>query len=293
MNYFIIKFAKSVIITSLCIFLLGSCMNEQKKNESTDEKANLNNEQTDTSVQMQGNIYTLPTPVQMASLIQMQGIKFSSTLLNPSRRQINYASNFSKALNFGIYSVDLGYATFYDQKQTALNYLSAIKKLGDELGISGAYEESAIKRYENNYSNKDTLIHIIMEGFNNMHNYLSNNNRKDIAVLCFAGCYLEGLYLVSNAAQNQENTMLDQKLGEQKIYLENMLAILDEYSDSEDNSKLMDKFMELEQEFSGVEIPSTQTDKGNIYDTKNIKITREQIKNIAAKVEKIRNEIIS
>jgi hypothetical protein len=59
--------------------------------------------------------YTLPSPLESAMLIKSAGAVFDEDLLNPVDNTRNYNTNKSMALNLGIYTCDLSFASLYDQ----------------------------------------------------------------------------------------------------------------------------------------------------------------------------------
>ena len=51
----------------------------------------------------------------------------------------NYVTNKSMALNLGIYTCDLSFASLYEQTQLIIDYMNAAKKMADGLGILKSY----------------------------------------------------------------------------------------------------------------------------------------------------------
>lgn len=79
--------------------------------------------------------YTLPSPLESAMLIKSAGALFDDNLLNPIENARNYNTNRSMALNLGIYTTDLSFASLYDQTQLIINYMNVAKQMADGLGI--------------------------------------------------------------------------------------------------------------------------------------------------------------
>ena len=55
-------------------------------------------------------LYTLPAPIEMASLIKETGVKLNDQLLADLRNADSYTSNRKMALNLGIYATDMSVA---------------------------------------------------------------------------------------------------------------------------------------------------------------------------------------
>lgn len=276
------------LLALLALVLIFSYCNNASEKNSENSMANAN-EDTSALAKEEQKIYTLPTPVQMVAAVSNENIKYDPLMLNPSQRNTNYSSNFSKALNMGIYCVDLGYTSFFDQKQLAINYLSTIKKLSDELGVLGAFDADMVKRFEKNINNRDTVIHLILDGFNRTHNFLVENKRNEIMILCFAGSYIEGLHISVNVAGKYPSQNMNRLIVEQYYYLDNLIKLLEPFGDKEEYSKLLEKLDELGVIYDNLNLPNLT---GGNNDASKIQASPEQIKAIQEKIDIIRNEII-
>ncbi|NJK94535.1 MAG: hypothetical protein HC905_06055 [Bacteroidales bacterium] len=84
----------------------------------------------------------MPSPLESASLIKSSGAVFDEKLLNDVASTSKYTTNKSLALNLGIYTTDLSYASMFDQTQITITYMDAAKKMADGLGILEAIDKS-------------------------------------------------------------------------------------------------------------------------------------------------------
>ena len=73
--------------------------------------------------------YSLPSPLETATLIKSAGAEYNEELLNKTANADNYTTIKKRALNLGIYTTDLSYASLFEQSQTSLNYMNASKKM--------------------------------------------------------------------------------------------------------------------------------------------------------------------
>ena len=62
----------------------------------------------------QNIFYSIPSPIELAQLIQRAGAKYNKNLLNSIDNVGKYESNSSKALNLGVYGADLSYTSVFD-----------------------------------------------------------------------------------------------------------------------------------------------------------------------------------
>ena len=108
-------------------------------------------------------------------LIKSAGALFDDNLLNPIDNTRNYNTNRSMALNLGIYTTDLSFASLYDQTQLIINYMNAAKKMADGLGILDAISEEDISKLEENIHNTEVIMDIVSQTYLNSNSYLEDN----------------------------------------------------------------------------------------------------------------------
>jgi len=163
--------------------------------------------------------YTLPSPLESAMLIKSAGALFDDRLLNPIENTKNYSTNKSLALNLGIYTCDLSFASLYDQTQLIINYMNAAKSMADGLGILDVIQQEDIDRLEENIHNTEVIMEIVSQTYLNSNSYLEDNNQSAIASIVLTGGWLEGLYISTQLVDMKDfngnklvGRIIDQKL---------------------------------------------------------------------------------
>jgi hypothetical protein len=225
-------------------------------------------------------------------------------LLNEASKSLNYNSNFEKALNLGIYGTDLGYTNIYEQNQDALFYLSSIKELADGLSIGQFFDFNTIKRLATNSRNLDSLLLITTKNFNNINGFLQQQKRANLSILILTGGWLEALHITCQVvAKNPDSASLKERIGEQKIILENIMLLLSLYESDPSIAKLSREMNQLQKVFSEIEIvytykESTLEEVNGVLmikdnSTSKIIFTDENLKEITRVTEAIRNKIIN
>lgn len=248
-------------------------------------------------------IYSIPSPIETAMLLKRAGAKYNEEYLNPTERLANYTTNKSMALNLGVYSADLSFASMFDQSQAAIKYLSATKKLAEELGILNAIDQSYVDRMESNVNNRDSLMHIISETFMNSNSFLKENDRASTAAIILVGGWVEGLYIASQIAKNTEqNDELIGRIADQKLSLSTLMSLLEEYEESDANiAAIMPQLEELKAIFDRIQNASTpliiETDtaagKTVLRNDSETSVSPEVFESICAKAEALRNSIVN
>ena len=174
----------------------------------------------------------IPAPLEISVLLKESGKQYNASFLNPTDNISRYNTNYKKALNLGIYGTDLGYTNIYEQNNDGIKYMASIKELADGLNIGQFFQIETIGRLATNSQNLDSLLLLTTQNFNSINHYLQTQSRANLSVLLLTGGWLEALHIICNvAAASPENKQLQETVGEQKIILENIVALLSYYKD--------------------------------------------------------------
>ena len=285
--------------------LMGGCGTESETTEDAvgedgeNQKESINN--PDESIFMiGGQIFSIPSPVQTAFLIKDVGVAFNNDYVNPADNAMNYSSNFSKALNLGVYGADLGYLTIYEQTDGALRYLKSVRGLSKELGLEGAFDEKLADRFSSNIGNQDSMLVFVSDAYRNSDNYLKENDKNDVAALVLAGGWIESIYIAADAAISSNNPLLIERLGDQKKPLASLIAMLGQYNTDTDYEDLINDLEDLHGIFEQIKytyeyIPSSTdaSKKETIIKSKHtVEIADGDLDAINEKIKSIRTEIV-
>ena len=164
-----------------------------------------------------------PQPMDVSSALKEYNAQYSASIFEKTENKTgDYLTNYSKAINLGIYCVDLGYAAVNDDNYTALKYLDKIDGVMNELSLVSQADLFS-KRFKENINNKDSLYKCIARSYNEANEYYRRNNREDIEVMIYAGGFIEGLYISTQLAKaNDEKTMT--LVANQQKYLDNAIS---------------------------------------------------------------------
>jgi len=298
-------FGRSALAATF-LFYLSSCSPEGGPEVSQETLENAPNgideiKSIGEEIQKSGKVfYTIPSPLELTSIIKKAGAKYDNSVLNPTKNISNYVTQTSMALNLGIYGADLSYASIFEQTQETMHYFAAAKKLADDLGITSAFGESTITRIQTNLNNRDSLVAIISDSYWETDAYLKENKRSSTSGLVIAGGWLEGLYISTKLAEKTDNNKeIITRIGEQKLTLSNLTAMLNNFQDPE-VEEVVKYLNELKEVFDPVEItysrkpPTTdaETKVTTLNTTSTINITDDQLLAITNKIDAIRTKIV-
>ena len=247
--------------------------------------------------------YSLPSPLETAMILKQAGAKYNEELLNSTDNTSRYVTNKSMALNLGIYTTDLSYASLFDQTQATINYMNASKKMAEGLGILGAIDENILERLEANINNRDVIMDIISETIMNSSSFFEENDRQALSTIVLVGGWIEGLYIATNlvgADANFNNNELISRIIDQKLTLGTVLSLLDENSDNEDVQNVMTNVDELKVVFDKIEVTTSkiepvtdeETNVTTLKSETRIKMSPETYNELKDKVKVIRSNYI-
>jgi hypothetical protein len=259
-----IKFKVLTLVASVVMAtFLFSCSSDEKKDtggnteiDTTEQDDDLMNSMN----QAKQVFYSLPSPIETAMLIKRAGAKYDESLLNPTTNAPNYMGNKSMALNLGVYSADLSFASLFDQTQTSIKYMSASKTLADNIGILNAISPEIMERLESNINQKDSIIDIISETFMNSNSFLKENDRAEIAAMILVGGWIEGLYIATQIAKMTDSAEeLIDRIIDQRLSLGTLIGLLEQYSeDSKDIASIYEELMKLKEIFDKIEVTTSK-----------------------------------
>ena len=288
------------------LFALFSCGGDDEKFiEKTEAKDTIATKiKPDISAEVINDIImSIPSPLEMATMLKDNGQGYDANLLNPSTNLIKYNTNYKIAFNIGVYSADLGYINIYEKTFSAMSYLQNIKQLGDEIHIGQFFDFETLKRLATNTKNYDSLIFISTDNFNKMDAHLRTQNRNELSVLMISGAWLEGVHIACQVAKLKPNKELTERLGFEKINLDNILVILNAYKNDQYFAKIVNEFEKLKEIYSKITIsytyvePETKEVNGQLVivnkSKSTVNITDEQLKEVISEIARVRDTMIN
>ncbi len=294
---FFIKILISPVIAGGLI--LSGCSGDSGKNEDEKSPAKIDSAHA-TLFQVGDELFSIPSPIQTAVLIKASGANYDKSMLNSADKAASYSTRVQRSLNLGVYGADLAYITMYDQTQEALSFLNASRKIGNELGVTSAFDEALLNRFQKNMGKRDSLLYLVAEAYRASDSYLKNNEREDVGSLILAGGWIEALYFATKVAKTSSSPEINRRIGEQKNTLENLIKLLQKNNNNEEFAEIVDELINLYSMFDEVqylyafEKPVTDANKKlTVINSKSdVKISPQQLEAIHQKIGEIRNIII-
>lgn len=252
MKRFRLKHYTPVIL--LLSFLIGACSSGEKKKDETFKGGDKEQkEKKDTSSGKQV-FHQVPTPDRIFGILaDHDGTPDESLLLDTEASQELVNKN-EQALHLGIHSTDLAYASVFDMGQRALEHFKAVQELAEELDLSSAYDEEAIKKFEKQIGDADSLQNISRDTYLDAFHYLEKNDRGETLALLVAGGWNEALYLSVEMIESYDpEDPIVQYVADQYYSYQQVMLFLDRYTEDETVAKLRKKMERLGDAFEQME----------------------------------------
>lgn len=298
---------KSVLILFIALFLVYACRNSSKNSSEfvfPEADSVPVGEAEKLSAEAIADISrNIASPVEIANLLQTLSVPFSPDYLASSVDANNQPTAFDKALALGILGADLGYLNMYEKTGTAINILSDIRKLAEGLKVGQFFDFEALKKLSLNKSNLDSLLFLSIDSYNQIDKYLRENDRGHLSALMIIGVWLEGQHLATQVARQYPDPILKDRIGEQKIILNDLIMLASPYCtrDSEFDSlckylqDIKEKYREVKITYTLGEPVSVEKNGGLVVEqteTSNVEMTDAQLAAITEVTRNIRDRLV-
>ncbi len=296
------------IVTALLSPFFYGCGNGEGEGVTdgtdTSDTSNGDGGMTKTPSKTQNIFYAIPSPIELAQLIQKAGAKYNKDLLNSPDNISKYSTNTSKALNLGVYGGDLSYTSVFDDNtQESIVYLACTRKLAQSLGVGSAFDEKTVDRIQNNTGKNDSLLTIISDSYVTTDELLKESQRENASALVIAGGFIEALYLGTQLAKvTKNNADIITRLAEQKGTLDNVVELLSSYEQDKGVAGVLADIKQLKEIYDQVKVESMSASEAKTNPNTKVTtiggkviytITPELVEKLTTKSAEIRNKIIS
>lgn len=187
------------VFTGLLSIVLFSCNNSGKKASTVKVDDDFIKEDVEEYV------YPLVSAFDVTAMLNEIEASYIVGIANDPLNAEKYFTEQSKAVNLGVYSVDLAYATTYNQKSDVQDYFKAIQTLVGELDLSAAFSKDLAEKIDANLDNKEILVKQITQLSQDTYAFLNKQGRTELSYLILTGSAIEGLYLTTHISGNTFN----------------------------------------------------------------------------------------
>ena len=122
-------------------------------------------------------VANIPSPMVTYEVMKESGAAYIKYLSNSLDNRTRYNIESSKAMNFGVYMADFGYALLNDDNQKSLKYYAVAHDIAKELGFGGILDEVVNERLIANVGNIDSSKVILNDAYKALDRYLKTNDQ--------------------------------------------------------------------------------------------------------------------
>ncbi|MBI9055077.1 MAG: hypothetical protein JEY96_14740 [Bacteroidales bacterium] len=268
-----------VLLSGIVLISVVNCTGGKKSEPTNDTSvdASINKDEVEQTVRE--IVYPLPTAFEVTEMINTIEASYIIGLSNAIENVDKYFTDKEQALNLGVYSADLSYASTYNMQQEVMSYMEASENLVVELGITGAFSKDFVSDVEANIDNKDKLTDLVTNSFYNTYEYLVKGDKEDLSLLVLSGTWIEAMYISCNISETvYHNPELVKVILHQKSSLDKLIELLTPHSEHQTIKGVLNDLNPIKSVYD--EIDETG-------------ITEAQLKQIIEKTAALRLKIIS
>ncbi len=289
-------------LLAVVVLVLYACGGGGEKKEESSASSEFDSAKKQVEKDVEQVIKDLPPPSEVPYLLISAGAEFNETLVNPIEKIPDYMNDADKsALNLGVYAADIGYLSYYEKSETALDYMGECQKLASPVGIADAVDYGMVARFESNMENRDSLTAIINEVMDTAGSQFSQLDQLNSAALMLAGSWIEGVFIstsivsnykVEGVSQEDINIILEKLILvvlKQKKSLNDLLIVMKDVPSS-DAIKSTTADLEKVKGFYDGEL--AEVEKKIAENTGEYNLSTAVLANITAEVNRIRTSIV-
>jgi len=246
----------------------------------------------------------ISSPVEIANLLQTLAVPFSQSYLASSIDPNKQSTSFDKAFTLGVLGADLGYLNMYEKTGSSIDILSSIRKLAEGIRVGQFFDFETIKRLSLNKSNLDSLLFLSIDSYTQIDKYLRDNDRGQLSALMIIGVWIEAQYLATQVMTEYPDPILRDRIGEQKIILNDLIMLANPYCNRDpefgelckDLQDIKQKYREIRITYTLGEPVSREVDGALVVEqteTSNVEMTDEQLAGIIEITKTVRNKLIA
>lgn len=203
----------------------------------------------------------ISSPVETANLLQAMKVPFSEGYLASSIDAGKLTTSFDKALNLGILGADLGYLNMYEKTGSYPDLITKIRDIAEALTVGQLFDFKTMERLSTGESSLDSLLFLSIDSYNKVDKYFNENNQAHLASLMIIGVWIEGQYLATQVMKQYPHKMLRDRIGEQKIILNELLRLAEPHCGTGNEfGELCGYLRQINEKYSNIRITFTKSD---------------------------------
>jgi hypothetical protein len=297
-----LKFKILIKITFSFLLILPSCISREKENSKELKVTDITSDSTKLFVTYKNSVFCVPSPQLINLYLKRLGIYPVQAIINPISNLEKYTTSAKKAVNFGVYGVDLGYMNIFSVSEKTNEYVAAVSQLATELNMGVIFTKEVYDQLLALKSDEDSLAHYLSGIFSRADLYMKANSQERTCALIIAGGWIESFYLLCNTYNNYKINGVRDLIFQQKFVLDNVIKSLAPfYESSSELQDMIDNLVEIAYDFDMLDFKCSYQksmynfQKGVMFFENECEVmnTSESMSTILKSIDKLRSKIIS
>lgn len=207
-------------------------------------------------------VYPLPTAFEVTEMLNRIDAAYILDICNDPENVDKYITEVKRAMNMGVYSADLCYASTYNQSAAVRRYTQTIRALVDALDMTQAVDPELATKMVNLENNKEGMTELISNSFYDSYDYLNRKNRGPVSILIVAGSWVEGLYIATHISDDTfDNKEMVKIVMSQKEPLDKLVELLGNYPNVEAVKEVSEQILPLYETYRTIDASSISEDQ--------------------------------
>lgn len=233
----------------------------------------------------------LPTPHQMARMLDIDSLMFDAALMNSPDNRESYASNSRKAFNLGCYSSDLSYAIITNSSDNANGSLGSMGFLASDLGMESVFNSTErLTTFQQNLGDREALMDFMDTLEDDIDTYAEENDLLYTETMIYAGGWIESMYIAGSHQTTLSSEELESRLVKHMMILDNLLPALKAIPEKDDfMNGMIAGLDDVKETFKNFEIISSIGEEGS----DDASVSPEEWQSLHEKISDVRSNMVS
>lgn len=244
------------------------------------------------------SLYQMPTPNELFMIVRALNGKGQKSAMSATPKADRFATLSGRALNFGVYATDMVYASNFKLTSEVVRYYLACKDLGEQLGLTNAFNGDVQRRLEKNLTHGDSLDVLANDAYYSAYQKLQQEQMGPTLALVLAGGWVESMHLVmAQQGAYDEQSPLISRIAEQKVSLEQLIDMMEATKDDANVAPTRQRLMairDIYDQLNVVRTPNTgKSSSGRMVlgDNVSVSITAAKYEELKTAVAALRDTI--
>ena len=259
---------KLSLITGVIVISLFSCT-EQSKNESNNSSQVVEeNEQMSAMKELQFKLDLIILNNLMVPISIIEDLKkeekslYHENYINSLDNVTKYNDEFSQALNFGIYGMDILYNAAHDHTDEIIDYKDKTRPLAESLGLIEIYRDEDMEKFKLAAGDHTTMMDFIVDEYDKVDHFMIDNGKHNTLLLSITGAVIESMFFTGMAIE--EYGMSDLKyslLCNERNILNQIISLYDYFPNDERKMALKAELQKIQKDFNSFKSREDLTDE--------------------------------